>query len=194
MFSSPGENPIWEKSLESIKNINPDLYCKKCLLARPERAHHCKICEKCILKMDHHCPWVANCVGLNNLKYFILFLFYATLGDFIAFFCLISKLIYIDIDAKINDNLVYGNKTVSKGGNNSNNKTAFDLFFDLKDPLLCFLGIILAFFMTVSIGFLFAVQLNNVLKNKTTIELKIHENKDSPYKYAHWRQNLESVM
>ena len=36
------------------------------------------------MKMDHHCPWVGNCVGHNNHKYFIQFLIYTTLGNIFA--------------------------------------------------------------------------------------------------------------
>ncbi|KAI8582090.1 hypothetical protein K450DRAFT_269546 [Umbelopsis ramanniana AG] len=50
--------------------------CKKCHLPKPERAHHCSICNSCVLKFDHHCPWIHNCVGHNNHRYFVLFMTY----------------------------------------------------------------------------------------------------------------------
>lgn len=61
--------------------------CNKCKDYKPLRAHHCSICNRCVLKMDHHCPWINNCVGHQNHRYFLLFLFYLTLGCyFIAIF------------------------------------------------------------------------------------------------------------
>ncbi|KDN52919.1 hypothetical protein K437DRAFT_219769 [Tilletiaria anomala UBC 951] len=40
---------------------------------KPERTHHCSICKACVLKYDHHCPWLNQCVGLGNERYFVLF-------------------------------------------------------------------------------------------------------------------------
>lgn len=30
--------------------------CRKCDGPKPERAHHCSVCKRCVLLMDHHCP------------------------------------------------------------------------------------------------------------------------------------------
>jgi len=50
--------------------------CTRCEMYRPPRAHHCRICKHCIRRMDHHCPWINNCVGERNQKHFIQFLIY----------------------------------------------------------------------------------------------------------------------
>lgn len=58
--------------------------CSNCEIIRPPRAHHCIICGFCVMRFDHHCPWINNCVGKCNHRYFLQFLGYTSL------FCLIS--------------------------------------------------------------------------------------------------------
>jgi len=47
--------------------------CHTCHIVRPMRAKHCPICGGCVLRHDHHCPWVDNCIGKNNyLRFYLL--------------------------------------------------------------------------------------------------------------------------
>jgi palmitoyltransferase len=54
--------------------------CDKCCIVRVPRVHHCRVCKGCIMKMDHHCPWINNCVGQFNQKFFIQFCWYCFFG------------------------------------------------------------------------------------------------------------------
>ena len=48
-------------------------YCITCDIYRPPRTVHCGLCNCCIERLDHHCPWLGTCIGKRNYKYFIIF-------------------------------------------------------------------------------------------------------------------------
>ena len=79
----PSEHP--EFTSYTVTSTGESRYCKKCQCPKPDRAHHCSTCKRCVLKMDHHCPWLATCVGLHNYKAFLLFLIYTSLFCWVVF-------------------------------------------------------------------------------------------------------------
>ncbi|CAK9094034.1 unnamed protein product [Durusdinium trenchii] len=60
-------------------------WCAHCQGFKPPRAHHCSSCRRCVLSMDHHCPWTNTCVGQINLKPFVQFVHFVPVATFHSF-------------------------------------------------------------------------------------------------------------
>jgi len=112
-------------SIQSITILKPGesfkKYCKRCKAFKPSRAHHCSICNRCIIKMDHHCkhflfnhsnrqliknlsnffyylgPWVNNCVGIGNHKLFLLFIFFVFLVSIYSILLLVLQYVLCSV-------------------------------------------------------------------------------------------------
>lgn len=84
--SSLSPNPKSQQPQRGIRR------CRKCNdNYKPSRAHHDSVTGRCIVKMDHYCPWIGNAVGALNHKFFVLFIFYT----FLAAISCLSMLIFI---------------------------------------------------------------------------------------------------
>eukprot|EP00301_Raphidiophrys_heterophryoidea_P023314 c7234_g1_i1.p1 GENE.c7234_g1_i1~~c7234_g1_i1.p1 ORF type:complete len:283 (+),score=80.70 c7234_g1_i1:91-939(+) len=102
-MADPGEIPNWfadnaspnsklkAKTVEQ-KSDGTRRYCNKCQLYKPDRTHHCRVCGRCNLKMDHHCPWINNCVGSQNYKFFLLFITYSLASAIFVFVVTLTTL------------------------------------------------------------------------------------------------------
>ena len=72
---SHSNNLIKKYQFDGVMFQNDWKECHTCNIVKPARSKHCFLCERCVERMDHHCVWINNCVGVNNHIWFLAFLF-----------------------------------------------------------------------------------------------------------------------
>ncbi|KAJ4704649.1 S-acyltransferase [Melia azedarach] len=131
--------------MHEIKRKGGDLrYCQKCSHHKPPRAHHCRVCKRCVLRMDHHCIWISNCVGHANYKVFFIFVLYAVVACIYSLVLLVGSLTNDALDDE-----------QQSGGSF---RTAYVISGLLLVPLSIALSVLLGWHIYL------------ILQNKTTIE------------------------
>lgn len=166
--------PTLKRNVVDIDEKNVSFHsfrlCKQCNHMRPPRAHHCRVCGECVMRMDHHCPWAGNCIGLKNHKYFICFLFWTILACFHVFISSYLMNKHIGIESTAEDMEYYES-------------------FTFTNPLIAWvinLGVIFG------VGVLLCMHLGFLDRNETTIESdKLSRN--NPYNMKR-SDNFEQIM
>mmetsp|Transcript_57489 Transcript_57489/g.136742 ORF Transcript_57489/g.136742 Transcript_57489/m.136742 type:complete len:289 (-) Transcript_57489:19-885(-) len=84
--SDPGPGEQWTEEERMRIRYTPSgreweqKWCRTCKLWRPHRCGHCRICQRCVRRLDHHCFWVGTCVGERNLRFFAMMVLFGGLG------------------------------------------------------------------------------------------------------------------
>lgn len=147
-------------------------YCFLCRCIKPDRAHHCSVCGKCVLRYDHHCPWTNSCISFTNYKFFVLFLGWALI--FCAFVAITSFEYFVLFWQELNGV--------------SSSAPKFHLLFLFFAALM----------FSISVASLLFYHLFLISKNRTTLEsFRTPIFVNGPQKHGFdlgWKKNFEEIF
>jgi len=104
-------------------------FCYTCRIFRPPRASHCSLCNNCVERFDHHCPWVGNCVGARNYRYFFFFLLFLSLFCVFIFGCSVAHVV------------LYTRRKDDQGSDYGIIRTLKESWGSLIEILICFFSV-----------------------------------------------------
>ncbi|XP_078079434.1 palmitoyltransferase ZDHHC6 isoform X2 [Mustelus asterias] len=124
----------------------------------------------CVMKMDHHCPWINNCCGNLNHGYFTSFLMLAPLGCIHA-----SVILIMTMYTQLYNRISFGWSSVKIDMSLPRRNLQYVVPFGIYGFAASLFALGLAIGTTIAVGMLFFIQMKVILRNKTTIEVWIEE-------------------
>ncbi|XP_016363531.1 palmitoyltransferase ZDHHC18-like isoform X3 [Sinocyclocheilus anshuiensis] len=156
-------------------------YCFSCKMFRPPRTSHCSLCDNCVERFDHHCPWVGNCVGKRNYRFFYAFIVSLSFLTSFIFGCVITHLTLIRFKAGL-----FSDQSLSSTGSQDEN----GIIQAIQDSPASVVELVICFFSIWSILGLSGFHTYLVAANLTTNEdikgswsSKRGEESGNPYTY-----------
>ena len=84
--------PSYWSSNSSIHTIHYPIFFFVPFFSSHSSSKHCRFCDKCVLKFDHHCKWLNTCIGQKNYQHFLTLV--VGVG-FMTTTCLVLSSIYL---------------------------------------------------------------------------------------------------
>nr|E9QCD3.3 RecName: Full=Palmitoyltransferase ZDHHC14; AltName: Full=DHHC domain-containing cysteine-rich protein 14; Short=DHHC-14; AltName: Full=Zinc finger DHHC domain-containing protein 14 [Danio rerio] len=170
-------------------------YCFTCKIFRPPRASHCSLCDNCVDRFDHHCPWVGNCVGRRNYRFFYLFILSLSFLTIFIFAFVITHVILNALRKALALSTAADFEAVQK------DPTGLAFLVLSKTALLDILEVVVCFFSVWSIVGLSGFHTYLISSNQTTNEdikgswsSKRGKGNYNPYSYGNFITNCCSAL